>query len=134
MGKRNISSALTPLDSIVRVETPEGVELELRTAGPLPRAFAWLIDISIRGAIHLFLFAVLLTLDRLGYGLFLITLFALEWFYPVLFEVYFGGATPGKRAMGLQVLHDDGTPVALPAWICVPVWTRRSPSSRGRLN
>src|SRR5207302_4482234 len=38
-----------------------------------------------------------------------------EWFYPVFFEVTRGGATPGKKAMGLVVLEDDGTPVGLTA-------------------
>jgi hypothetical protein len=38
-------------------------------------------------------------------------LFFGEWFYPVFFEVS-RGATPGKRQMGLLVLHDDGTPVS----------------------
>jgi hypothetical protein len=33
-----------------------------------------------------------------------------EWFYPVWFELR-SGATPGKKAMGLVVVHDDGTPV-----------------------
>ena len=45
----------------------------------------------------------------------LIVWFALEWLYPTAFEVWFGGATPGKRSLGLIVLHDDGTPVRLPA-------------------
>ncbi len=107
--------AAAPYDSIVWVETPEGVELELRTAGPLPRMLAWLIDTVIRGVAYLFLAAVFGLLGKTGMGILLIAVFVLEWFYPVVFEVWFGGATPGKRALGLQVLHDDGTPVALPA-------------------
>ncbi len=35
----------------------------------------------------------------------------IEWFYPVVFEIR-SGMTPGKKAMGLQVIHDDGTPVS----------------------
>jgi hypothetical protein len=31
--------------------------------------------------------------------------------YPILFEVYWHGQTPGKRLSGLAVLRDDGTPV-----------------------
>jgi hypothetical protein len=41
----------------------------------------------------------------------LLLYFCLEWFYPVLFEVLMQGATPGKRALGLAVVSDDGTPV-----------------------
>jgi hypothetical protein len=48
-------------------------------------------------------------------GVFLIVWFALEWLYPMVFEVYFDGATPGKRYLGLVVLHSDGTPVQLRA-------------------
>ena len=54
-------------------------------------------------------------LGKFGWGLFLILWFALEWLYPTVFEVYFGGATPGKKSLGLIVLHDDGTPVQLAA-------------------
>ena len=105
----------TPFDSIVRVETPEGIELELRTAGPLPRVLAWLIDASIRVAIYLVLATALGVLGKVGLGLLLVAVFALEWFYPVFFEVYFSGATPGKRALAVQVLHDDGTPIGFSA-------------------
>jgi hypothetical protein len=35
----------------------------------------------------------------------------------VFFEVLGGGATPGKRRLGLLVLHDDGTPVGWTASI-----------------
>jgi hypothetical protein len=41
----------------------------------------------------------------------LISYFLLEWAYPVLFELGRGGATPGKRSMGLQVVMDSGLPV-----------------------
>ena len=43
------------LDTTRRVATPEGIELTLRLAGPVPRAIAWAIDLAIRAAI---LFAV----------------------------------------------------------------------------
>ena len=32
------------LDSVREIETPEGISLRLRAAGPLPRAQAWMID------------------------------------------------------------------------------------------
>lgn len=103
------------LDSLTQIETPEGVELDLRLAGPVARILAWGIDASIRLVTYMFLTAVLGGLGKLGIGISLISVFVLEWFYPVLFEVYGHGATPGKRALGLRVLHDDGTPVAMSA-------------------
>ena len=50
---------------------------------------------------------VVLRFGKLGQGMLLITVFLLEWFYPVLFEVYRNGATPGKQALNLAVVQDD---------------------------
>ena len=36
------------LDTTRRVATPEGIELTLRLAGPVPRALAWAIDFLLR--------------------------------------------------------------------------------------
>src|SRR5262245_7254295 len=47
----------------------------------------------------------------IGAAFWIVLLFALEWFYPVTFELTPSGATPGKRAFGLKVLMDDGLPV-----------------------
>ena len=66
----------------------------------------------IRIGIYFALWIALASLGRFGIGLFLILMFLVEWFYPVLFEVFANGATPGKRYLGLCVLHDNGTPVA----------------------
>ena len=102
-----------PLDTLRLHETPEGVDLALRVAGPAPRALALLIDVAIRLFLYLLL-GPLLALAGVGVGLALLGAFALEWLYPVAFEVL-SGATPGKRALGLKVVHDDGTPIGLPA-------------------
>lgn len=102
------------LDTVHTFETPEGVDLSLRVAGPLPRALAWVLDTLIRYTALFVLSLVLLPLAELGIGTFLIMLFLMEWFYPVLFEVT-RGATPGKKAMGLAVVHDNGTPIGWPA-------------------
>jgi len=86
------------------------VDIELRVAGPVARAAALGIDTLIKGVLYLAL-TPLLAFSELGLGLMLLGTFLLEWFYPVFFEIR-RGATPGKRAMGLVVVHDDGTPVA----------------------
>jgi uncharacterized RDD family membrane protein YckC len=99
------------LDTYRAVETPEGVELGLRVAGPPVRLLAWSLDAALRLGGYLALLIPLAFLDQVGLGLWLLALFLGEWFYPVLFEVKRGGATPGKRRLGLVVLHDDGTPV-----------------------
>lgn len=98
------------LDTVYTIETPEGVTLKLRAAGPVVRALAWLIDLGVRSIVYSLL-ALLLFLDDLGVGLFLISIFILEWFYPVVFELYYHGATPGKKIMNIKVLQELGRPV-----------------------
>ena len=99
------------LDTARLIATPEGIELALRLAGPVPRAAAWAVDLGLRGIVLLLLSFVLLPFGGLGMGLWLISWFLLEWLFPAACEVWFEGATPGKKLMGLQVVHDDGTPV-----------------------
>jgi uncharacterized RDD family membrane protein YckC len=103
------------LDTSRRLETPEGIELGLEVAGPVPRAVAWLIDLLLRGLVYIALALALGTMGRFGEAMLLLLLFLLEWFYPVIGEVWFGGVTPGKRMLGLRVIHDDGTPVRFSA-------------------
>jgi uncharacterized RDD family membrane protein YckC len=47
----------------------------------------------------------------IGAAFWFILIFALDWFYPVTFELAQWGATPGKRAFGLKVVMDNGLPV-----------------------
>jgi uncharacterized RDD family membrane protein YckC len=75
------------------------------------RGLAWLIDFILRIVIYLITAFLLQLLGGFGTGIILIILFAIEWFYPVIFEVR-NGMTPGKRIMGIRVVHDDGTPVS----------------------
>lgn len=101
----------TLIDTPYAVETPEGVDLVLTPAGLCPRVLAYLIDVSIRGIFLLITSLVLYFFGSVGVGIMLVLSFLAEWFYPVFFEVYKSGATPGKKMMGLLVLHDDGTPL-----------------------
>ena len=99
------------LDTIRSVETPEGINLDLRLAGPVVRALAWAIDCLIKYSALLLGLLVLYLLGATGMGLWLIAIFIAEWFYPVYFEVYRHGATPGKKAMGVKVVSDNGAPL-----------------------
>jgi len=103
------------IDTIHRVQTPEGVELVLTVAGPAPRALAWAIDFALRGVVFMAAALVLAALGRFGQGIGLVLAFVLTWFYSVVFEVLRRGRTPGKQIMQLQVVHEDGTPVRWPA-------------------
>lgn len=100
------------LDTRVGVATPEGVDLVLTPAGPFPRILAYSIDFLIRSLMMALVAAAAALLGTLGKGPMLITFFLLEWFYPVLFDVFRGGVTPGKRIMKLRVMHEDGTAIS----------------------
>lgn len=100
------------LDTRTSHETPEGIDLSLTAAGPVARGYAWCLDFLIRLGAYLGLMLVLGGLGNFGLGLGMIAYFLLEWFYPVIFEALNHGATPGKKALGLKVVHDDGSPVS----------------------
>lgn len=99
------------LDTLHRVETPEGISLALRSAGVVPRTLAFLLDLGIRFALFFTVAIVLSLADKFGGAVVLLLLFGLEWLYPVAFELSPMAATPGKRALGLRVQMDDGMPV-----------------------
>jgi uncharacterized RDD family membrane protein YckC len=103
------------LDTTRRVATPEGIELTLRLAGPVPRALAWTIDFLLRAALVLLVSMIALYFGAAGWGLVLIAAFVVEWLLPAAFEARWGGQTPGKRLLGIAVLNDDGTPLRWPA-------------------
>jgi uncharacterized RDD family membrane protein YckC len=99
------------LDTLYTAETPEGIALSLRPAGLVPRVLAYLVDFGIRLGIYLIVSVVTAPLGGMGSAFALVAYFLLEWFYPVAFELALGGATPGKRMLGLQVVMDSGLPV-----------------------
>jgi len=103
------------LDTTRRVATPEGIELTLQLAGPVPRALAWTIDFFLRATIIMSLAMAIGGLGRAAGGILLIAAFFVEWLLPCWFEVYWNGQTPGKRLFHLAVLNDDGSPVRWPA-------------------
>jgi len=99
------------LDTVVAVETPEGILLELRPAGLTARAYAFALDWLIRIAIMYAGVLAAAFIGGIGVAFLLILFFALEWFYPVAFELTTSGATPGKRVFGLKVVMDNGLPI-----------------------
>jgi uncharacterized RDD family membrane protein YckC len=100
-----------PLDTLYTAETPEGIALSLRPAGVVSRSLAYLVDFGIRLGMFLAIAMTAGALGGMGTAVLLISYFGLEWFYPVVFELALGGATPGKRMTGIQVVMDSGLPV-----------------------
>ena len=105
------------LDTYRKLETPENIDLDIHIAGPLVRSQAFLVDSLIKTVIQVAASIGLLVFGDTGMGVLLIFTFALEWFYPVLFEVLNHGQTPGKRMMQIAVVNDDNTPVGWSASI-----------------
>jgi uncharacterized RDD family membrane protein YckC len=104
------------LDTSQAVELAEGVEVRLRTAGPFPRAMAWILDMLITMLVMIGFSLAMLVVGvvvgmRVGQGLILLGSFLVTWWYPVIFEAGKRGATPGKRAMGLRVVQTTGVPI-----------------------
>ena len=99
------------------IATPEGVQLELPLAGLGTRFLAIAIDLLICGTAGLIvLFAAAAAAGALGAtiaGAVFILVFYIG--YQVIFEVFGGGRTVGKRAAGIRVVMDGGAPVGLRA-------------------
>jgi uncharacterized RDD family membrane protein YckC len=106
-------------DTLQSVELADGVEIQLRVAGPAARSMAFTIDLLLRVAIYaaVGLSALFLLVGAIGPeltgGLFLLFMFLMEWFYNVFFEAGSHGATPGQRTMKLRVMSATGGPVTL---------------------
>ena len=104
------------LDTLQSIELAEGVEIQLRMAGPYVRALAYLLDLIVRvGIVALCGLILLLGSMVLGfnvaYGLYLLISFLVMFFYYIIFEAGKRGASPGKRVMGLRVVDTSGAPI-----------------------
>jgi uncharacterized membrane protein SpoIIM required for sporulation len=110
----------TLTDRHVEVETPEHVALSYALAGPGSRFAAFLIDSAILIGV---LLAVVLTLALLimsglpgvllpiTLAIVTVAMFAVAWGYFVFFEGFREGQTPGKKRVGLRVVHEGGFPL-----------------------
>jgi uncharacterized RDD family membrane protein YckC len=108
----------------LKIETPEGVELELTLAGLGSRVGATFIDILILGfVLVLVLIAIALLstasvtddMATLFLGVGSVLIFVIVFGYYLLFETMNSGKTPGKAALGIRVIRVDGTPLGFGA-------------------
>ena len=102
------------IDTLRPVSLPEGVEITLRLAGPVTRARAWFLDFALRLLLASSLPGIFQVFGKVGYGLSMVTSFAIWVLYPIVLEAIWG-ATPGKRLCNLVVVMSDGTPLTWPA-------------------
>ena len=119
----------------VEIETPEQVVVAYTIAGIGARSAAALIDYAIIWGLIIALWVLLLLLARAvapgaeqttgataaqssgawAVSLIVLTTFALQWGYYVLFEALWDGQTPGKRRLGIRVVQDGGYSVSFAA-------------------
>jgi uncharacterized RDD family membrane protein YckC len=121
IGVRTLWATLTsetrksePLDTSVRLVTPERVEFRYPLAGPFRRAISYLIDMAVMAslmAVGFFVMTVLTLGTPSGLGLILAFIFFLTWGYGGFCEGFFNGQTVGKRALGIRVMTTEGVPI-----------------------
>ena len=102
----------SPRRHTLDIRLPEGVVFSLPLAGPATRFLAWLIDLAFTLVAILVINRVIgLTLfvapDVAG-GVSVVLLFAVPILYGIIFEGFWRGQTPGKRAMRLRVMDAGG--------------------------
>jgi uncharacterized membrane protein SpoIIM required for sporulation/uncharacterized RDD family membrane protein YckC len=110
-------------DRQVDVETPEHVAIGYELADLGSRFTALLIDwmLIVLGVLGIWIGMIALAatlglgnaLAGIGIGLAVLAVFVLMWGYFVFFEGLRDGQTPGKRRMGIRVVHDGGFPVTV---------------------
>jgi len=103
-----------PLDTSVRLVTPERVEFSYTLAGPFRRAISYLIDtlvLSILIAVGVITSLVLTLGSPSGFGPILAIGFFLIWGYGAFCEGMFNGQTVGKKALGIRVMTVEGVPI-----------------------
>jgi uncharacterized RDD family membrane protein YckC len=98
------------------VVTTEKVPFSYRVAGMGSRFLAWLIDVAFIGVLAVagIVSGTVIDLGRMGLGsaLILLWIFVLRWGYFLVFEWLWQGQTPGKRLMGIRVIHWRGTGIS----------------------
>lgn len=116
-------AAVQPLDTTIRVVTPENIAFEYQLAGPFRRLPAYLVDLAVRWAIILVL---CLTIFMVGgslavlssfygpmtFAVVIVVFFLINWFYGTFLEAYFNGRTVGKWVCGIRVIEIDGRPIS----------------------
>jgi uncharacterized RDD family membrane protein YckC len=107
------------IDTLQTIEIAEGVQIQLRPAGPCVRMAAYVLDL-IYSILAMMLIGIVVGVagemfgGRVGQGFYSLAFFLLNWFYFVWYEVR-RGDSPGKKRMGLKVVTTSGSPPTLGA-------------------
>ena len=106
------------------IDTPELVPIEMRLAGIGSRFVAllvdmliWLAAVGVLSVASWFLRPAVGAFSRLSAqwaaAVYTFALFLLNWGYFTLFEAFWNGRTPGKRAAGIRVIQRSGRAIGL---------------------
>jgi uncharacterized RDD family membrane protein YckC len=108
------------LARVLTIITPENIPLTLELAGLGSRCGALLLDVAILVGLHTTVWIigalVASVLSETGLGGIWIAIptilsFLVQFGYFIFFDTRRNGQTPGKKALGLRVITDDGFPV-----------------------
>lgn len=111
-------------DDDIAILSAENIEFQVETAGLSSRFAAVMIDMTLQFIAFMLVLVLALWVsyslpagevaqyfEAFGSGLLIITIFFIFYAYFFIFEWLWAGQTPGKRWLGLRVLHADGMPV-----------------------
>jgi len=101
-------------EDTTRIDTPEGISLEIALAGLGSRFIAQALDGLVKGGAVLGLSLIVAAFGGSGVALQAIVavgVFISFFVYDIVFETFWSGRTIGKRATGLRVVSVDGGPV-----------------------
>jgi uncharacterized RDD family membrane protein YckC len=93
------------------IHSPEHVAIALVPAGLGSRYAAFLLDLLLIGGACTLIARLAAFVPGVGTALKVTLCFVLFWSYPVLFEVFSRGQTPGKRLLHLRVVDGRGLPI-----------------------
>ena len=103
-----------PLDTTVKLVTPERIVFRYPLAGPFRRAFAYALDLIllvVLTAVAVFACLALTLFSASGLGLAFVAYFLLDWGYRAGLEAFWNGQTVGKKVAGIRVVSDQGVPI-----------------------
>jgi len=109
------------MEESYRVSTPENITFSFDIAGIGSRFMAALVDLLIYGSVSLAIGLIAAyivsrtdNLDLIGVftAIYIGVNFVMYWAYYMVFEILWGGQSPGKRILKLRVVRLDGTPAS----------------------
>lgn len=114
MATASLVQSEEPLDTTVRLVTPERIVFQYPLAGPFRRVVGYMIDVLVMllAIMVLSILSLVVSLGSIsGMGPMLVAYFLIVWGYGAFFEGLFNGQTIGKRVMRIRVVSDQGVPI-----------------------